>query len=117
MAALTDEVIKGLTPEQKNNLKRLAELAEKEEQVDEKIQRLFEEGAYSEDGVSLTPCSDWDDFRVINAFQPPEKQHPLYREITGAREQIKETLRESLRLDLGYLGLIQRQCKNYQVEM
>lgn len=117
MAALTEDVLNNLKPEQKSNLKRLAELAEKEKQAYDKAERLFEKGAYSDDGVSLTPCSDWDDFRVINAFAPPEKQHPIYRELMEVKQQIKQTLEESLRLGLGYLGVIQRQCKNYQVEM
>jgi len=92
-------------------------LGEKEKEVDKKVQRLFEKGAYSEDGTSLTPCEDWDDFKVINMFAPPEKQHPLYRRTMEVRKQIRETLRESLELGLGHLGLIQRQCKNYQVKI
>jgi hypothetical protein len=118
MAALTDEVIKSLNPQQKQNLKKLFELAEKEKQVYEKAQRLFEKGAYSEDrGFSITPCEDWDDFHVINMSKPPEKQHPIYRERNEVKKQIRETLGESLKLGLGHLGLIQRQCKNYQVNM
>jgi len=116
MAALTDDVLKSLKPEQLNNLKRLRELGEKEQQAYEKAERLFERGSYLENGA-VTICEDWDDFKVINAFAPPEKQHPTYREIMEAKEQIKQTLGESLRLGLGHLGLIQRQCKNYEVNM
>jgi hypothetical protein len=120
MAALTDDVIKRLTQEQKQNLAKLYELGMKEKQVDEKIRKIFEKGFQCEpyrDGLAISVCEDWDDFNVINAFKPPEGQHPLYRDMKEVREQIRETLRESLKLGLGYLGIIQRQCKNYQVEL
>jgi hypothetical protein len=116
MAALTEDVFKSLKPEQQNNLKRLSELADKEKQAYEKADGLFERGSYLENGA-ITICEHWDDFTVINAFKPPEKQHPIYREIMEVKGQIKQTLEESLRLDLGHLGLIQRQCKNYQVNI
>lgn len=115
MAAITEELLKSLSPEQQNNLTRLAELADKEKQAYEKADRLFERGSYSEDGC-IVPCEDWDDFTVINAFAPPEKQHPIYREIMETKGQIKQTLRESINLGLGYLGLVQRQCENYKVD-
>jgi len=117
MAALNENVFNSLNSEQQENLKKILTLAEKEKQVYGKAQKLFEKGSYSEDGVSITVCEDWDDFHVINAFKPPEKQHPIYREIKEVKKQIRETLKESLELELGHLGLIQRQCKNYQVKM
>lgn len=117
MAELTESLLNSLEPEQLNNLKTLSNLADKEKQVYKNIENLFKGGSYSEDGISITPCEDWDDFTVINAFKTPEKQHPLYREIVEVKGQIKQTLEKSLELGLGNLGLIQRQCKNYKVNM
>lgn len=117
MAALTEALLNSLEPKQKSNLKTLSSLADKQKEVYEKVERLFRRGAYSEDGFSITPCEDWDDFTVINAFKPSEKQHPLYREVVEVKGQIKQTLEKSLELGLGHLGLIQRQCKNYKVNM
>jgi len=118
MAALTKDVLKSLSSEQKQNLAKLSELAEKEKHVYEKAQTLFNKGAYSEDGgLSITPCEDLDDFHVINMCKSPEKQHPIYREMKEVKGQIRETLGKSLELGLGHLGLIQRQCKNYQVNI
>jgi len=116
MAALTEDVLKSLKPEQKDNLKKLSELADKEKQTYDKAEKIFEKGSYLEDGA-IAVCEDWDDFNVINAFRPSEKQHPVYRELMDVKGQIKQTLEESLRLGLGHLGFIQRQCKNYQVRM
>jgi len=120
MAALTDEVIKNLIPEQKQNLEELYGLLMEEGRVDEKAIKLFNKGFRYEphgDGLAISICEDWDDLAVQNMFKPPEEQHPIYREKIERREQIKETLKKSLNLGLGYLGLIQRQCKNYRVEV
>jgi hypothetical protein len=120
MSALTDEVIKSLTAEQKKNLVKIYDLAIREGQVCEKIEKMFKKGFRYEphgDGLALSICENEDDFRVMNAFKPAEEQHPLYRERNEVRESIRETLRESLKLDLGHLGVIQRHCKNYGVEL
>jgi stress response protein YsnF len=120
MAELTDEVIRNLTPEQKENLSRLYELVMKESQIDEKIRKLFEKGFLYEphrDGLAISVCEDWDDFTVMNAFKPPEEQHPLYREKVEIRKQIRETLRESVKMGLGYLRLVQKGCKEYKVNI
>jgi len=119
MAALTDDVLKSLNPQQKQNLGKFYELLMKENQVDEKIRKLFEKGFQYEpygDGLAISVCEDWDDFTVMNAFKPPEKQHPLYREKMEVKEQIRETLEESIKLSLGHLRLIQKGCKNYKVK-
>lgn len=120
MAALTEDVLKSLNPKQQENLKRLYDLIIKDGQVNEKAERLFKKGFQYEaygDGLALSICENWDDFTVANMFKPSEKQHPVYREKREIEGKIKDTLRESLRLELGHLGLVQRQCKNYQVQI
>jgi len=120
MTALTEELLKSLSQEQQNNLKSLYELIMRDGQVNEKAAKLFEKGFQYEpygDGLALSVCEDWDDLTVANMFKQPEKQHPIYREKREIDGKIKETLRESLKLGLGYLALIQRQCKNYQVDI
>jgi len=120
MAALTEDVLKSLSSEQQNNLKRLYGLIMRDGQVNEKAAKLFKKGFQYEpygDGLALSVCENWDDFTVINAFKPPEKQDPIYREVMETKRQIKQTLEESIKLGLGHLGLIQRQCENYQVKM
>jgi len=113
---MTEELFKGLKLEQQKNLLKLTELADKDRIAYEKANDLFRRGSYVEDGARVI-CEDMDDLTVTNAFKPKEKQHPVYRELVEVREQIKQTLKESLDLNLGYLGVIQRQCKNYGVEL
>ncbi len=118
MAELTDEVIKNLTPEQKQNLSKLYGLLMKEKEIDGKIEKIFQKGFLYQpykDGLAISVCEDWDDFTVMNAFKSPEEQHPLYREKVEVRKQIRETLKESLRIGLGHLRLIQKGCKEYKV--
>ena len=116
MAAITEELFNGLKPEQQKNLLKLLDLADKEKIACDKVNELFRRGSYLEDGAVVV-CENMDDLTVINAFKPKEKQHPFYRQLIDVKSQIKQTLEESLKLDLGYLRLVQKQCKNYGVEI
>lgn len=116
MAALTENVLENLTEEQLNNLKRLGELADRETQACKETNDLFRNGRYMEGGA-IVICEDMDDLNVTNMFKSPENQHPVYRELIEVKGEIRNTLEKSLNLGLGYLGLIQRQCANYHVEM
>ena len=109
MASLTEEVINNLSQDQQNVLYELGQLADKEQKVCEKIDVQLKAGVYSQDGFSIGLCEDMDDMIVMD--------HPLLKERKNVKKQISETLKKAIDLDLSYLGIIQRQCKNYGVEI
>lgn len=107
---LTKEVIGSLNNEQKEVLKALSELAEKEKEICDKInvRQPNRTGVVVVEG-GVTVCEDKDDFIVITAG--------LRQELEKVRNEIKKKLEEALDLDLVHLGIIQRQCLNYGVNL
>lgn len=106
---LSEELIKSFSEEQKNILTTLANLAEEEKKLVDKINsmRPTPDGVLVLPGPALTVCEDEDDWRVITMKERLE--------LKGVREKIATNLNKALDSGLGYLGLIQRQCANYGV--
>jgi predicted secreted protein len=117
MTALTDEDIRNLTPEQKEVLKELFDLEQKERDIFKKIEEFFEKGYFVESDGSRTQCKDWEDFEAINMYRPEGNKHPLYREAIQVGDRIRTTLQKALDKNLGSLDSIKNLCKNYGVRI
>jgi hypothetical protein len=118
MAALTDEVIRSMTAEQRANLEKLMGLLLEEGKVEEDIQKMFRKGFKYEpygDGLAISVLEDEDDLRVRNIFKEPEEQDPIYRKRNELRTAIRGTLEESVSLKLDYLSIIKEGRKNYSI--
>jgi len=114
---LTNEVIFKLTDEQRAILDELADIAAKELNLSEVIsqvgQRVRE--TYKVMGFDTKPGEPQ------SLAEDPEVEilitsKPRYK-IENVREQIRRSLMKAIELDLGFLALIQRQCKNYGVPL
>lgn len=104
-----EEFMKTATPEQRQLLFDLSDLAEKEKDLAEKINKIYsiaaDAGIYSDDeGVTL--CEDEDDANVISF------KHKL--ELKDVRDDIARLLKRAVnKLGMEDVGIIQRQHKNY----
>lgn len=105
-----EEFLKTATQEQKQLLLDLHDLAEKEQKLAEKINKIHSStnswpGIYG-DGITLTLCEDEDDANIIS-MEPK-------RELIKVRNKIAELLKKAVSdLKMGNVGIIQRQYKNY----
>ena len=108
--SLSEEVMRSFSGEQGNILTTLANLAEEEKLLLDKINsmRPTPSGILVLPGPALTVCEDEDDWKVITM-----KERYQLKEV---REKIATALNNALDSGLGYLGLIQRQCANYDVK-
>lgn len=111
--ALTEKLVNSLPKKQQDILFTLADLAEEEKQIVGKInsKRPTASGILAvstPEGPGLTVCEDEDDWVIITM-----KERDEWKKI---KERIAINLDKALDLGLGYLGLIQRQCKNYGVK-
>lgn len=108
MAIGIEEFMKIATPEQRQLLFDLYDLAEKEQELSEKVNRVYSSrntGTYS-NGVSITVCEDEDDAAIISV--------ETRKELERVRTQIVELLKRAVNeLEIGDVGIIQRQYKNY----
>jgi len=105
-----EEFLKTATPEQRQLLFDLSDLAKKEQELAEKINKIYSSankwpGIYS-DGEAITLCEDEDDANIIS-IEPK-------RELIKVRNKIAELLKKAVNdLNMGDVGIIQRQYKNY----
>jgi len=105
-----EEFLKTATQEQKVILFVLHDLAEKEHELANKINKIYSSanswpGIYS-DGETITLCEDEDDANIIS-IEPR-------RELIKVRNKIAELLKKAVNdLNMGDVGIIQRQYKNY----
>lgn len=111
--ALTEKLVNSLSKEQQDILFTLADLAEEEKQIVDEInlKRPTADGILTvstSEGPGLTVCEDEDDWKIITM-----KERDEWKEIKG---RIATNLNKALDLGLGYLGLIQRQCRTYGVK-
>ena len=108
---LSKEILRSLSKAQMDLLSSLGNLAE----VENKVAKSINEKMPTESGVLglsvgvIAICEDEDDWLVITA---KERQKQKF-----IRQEIAQKLSEALDLGLGPLGFIQRQCKNYKVEI
>lgn len=108
MTITVEEFIKTATPEQRQLLLDLYDLAEKEAELREKINRVYSSrntGIYS-NGVGIVVCEDKDDADIISF----DKKIELKKVRTKIAELLKKAVDE---LGMGDVGIIQRQYKNY----
>jgi len=107
---LSEKLFDSLVKEQQESLLALLDLADKEKKLCDKInsKRPTESGIVRE-GSAITLCQDDDDWLVITMKERSEREE--------VREEIKDNLNKSLDLGLGFLGLTQRQCKEYKVKI
>ena len=106
-----EEFMKTATSEQRQLLSNLSDLAEKEKNLAEKINKIYlgvNTGIYS-DGKGITLCEDEDDANIISL------KHKL--ELKEVRDDIVRLLKKAVsELDMKDVGIIQRQYKNYVME-
>lgn len=108
MAIGIEEFLKTVSAEQKQLLFDLADLAEKERELSEKINKIYssiDKGIYS-DGKVITLCEDSDGANVISLGTKLE--------LKDVRNKIARLLKKAVNeLKMGEVGIIQRQYKNY----
>lgn len=108
-----EEFMKIASEDQRSLLFRIADLAEKESELCKKINRIYSSvnkwpGIYS-DGEGITLCEDADDANVISLGQKME--------LKEIRDKIARLLKRAVNeLEMGNVGIIQRQYKNYVKE-
>lgn len=100
---ITLEIKNSLSDEQNNIMLELIKLADRSEKL-AKLRPPPPGGAFIKDGA-LIPCEDEDDLKVITLGPRRELE-----------KDIKRSLNEALDAGLGFLGFIQRQCKNHGVK-
>ncbi len=97
------------TPEQKNILFAFGDLAEKENEISQKINRIYtsaDKGGIYYDGAGVTLCETEEDARIISA--------KLREDLVTTRSQIADHLKKAVdELNMGNVGIIQRQYPNY----
>lgn len=113
MSIILEEFLKTATQEQKQLLFDLHDLAEKERELSDKINKIYASagswpGIYS-DGKTLTLCEDGDDANIIS-MEPKQELLQVRAKIAGL---LKKAVKD---LKMGDVGIIQRQYKNYVVE-
>lgn len=103
-----EEFLETASADQKKLLLDLQDLAEKERELSEKINKIFKSvnvGVYS-NNAGITLCEDIDDIAAISAG-PRE-------ELRIIKNQIAYLLKKAVEeLEMGDVGIIQRQYKNY----
>lgn len=105
-----EEFLKSATPEQKQLLFDLGDLAKKEHDFAEKINRICScpgkgQGIY-DDGMAVTLCESDDDVAIISAGPR--------RDLKEVRSKIVNLLKKAIKdIGMGDVGIIQRQYKNY----
>lgn len=110
MAIEIEEFMKTATQEQRQLLFDLSDLAEKEKELADKINKIYSvagkwPGIYS-DGEGITLCENEDDANVISIG------HKM--ELKDVRNKIVILLKKAVgELDMKDVGIIQRQYKNY----
>ena len=106
-----EEFLKTATSEQRQILFDLHDLAEKEHEIAEKINKIYSStniGIYS-NGAGITLCEDKEDANIISIA-------PKY-ELMCVRAQITELLKKAVNgLGMENVGIIQRQYENYVKE-
>ncbi len=106
---LSEKLINSLSEEQRQILFTLTDLAEEEQKlVDEINARRPTPSGILQIGGAITVCEDEDDWRVITMG--------LRQERRKVKEKIATNLNKALDSGLGFLGIIQRQCVNYDVK-
>lgn len=107
---LSEDLLDSLSEEQKQILHKLNNLSEQEKQlVDEINSRRPNKSGILVDGGAVIVCEDEDDWKVITMKSRLE--------LKEVREKIAQNLNEALNSGLAHLGIIQRQCANYGVEL
>ena len=103
-----EEFLKTASAEQKKLLFDLADLAEKERELSEKINKIYssvDKGIYS-NGEGITVCENGDDANIISLGSKLE--------LIDVRDNIAMLLKRAVNeLKMGDVGMIQRQYKNY----
>ena len=113
MAIGIEEFMKIARPEQMQLLFNLSDLAEKEKELADNINKIYSAankwpGIYS-DGKGVTLCEDEDDANVISL------SHKL--ELKDIRDKIVILLKKAVNeLNMKDVGIIQRQYNNYVKE-
>lgn len=107
-----EEFMKTATPEQRRLLFDLSDLAEKEKDLADKINKIYsivaDTGIYS-DGKGITLCEDEDDAHIISLGHKTE--------LKDVRDKIVMLLKKAVsELGMEDVGIIQRQYKNYVKE-
>lgn len=103
-----EEFLKTASVEQGQLLSDLADLADEEKALCEKINKVYssiDEGIHF-DGEGITLCENADDANIISMGPKVE--------LKAVRDQIAILLKKAVNeLNMGDVGLIQRQYKNY----
>lgn len=105
-----EEFLKTASAEQEQLLSDLADLSEKEQELSEKINKVYSTankwpGIYS-NGEGITLCEDADDANVISLATKLE--------LKNVRDDMARLLKKAVdELKMGDVGIIQRQYKNY----
>lgn len=109
--ALSEELLNSLSEEQKQTLIKLTDLAKKEQELAREInaRKPTSSGVLRLPNGSVVPCEDEDDWKVITMG--------LRSELKRVLEEIAQNLNKALNCGLAHLGIIQRQCTNYGVEL
>ena len=105
---VSEKLMGSLSWKQGQILTSLADLAEKEQALISEINSLAPTpSGVLRVGVGITICEDEDDWRVITMGQRGE--------LRKVKDRIKVALSTALDEGMGCLGLVQRQCSNYEV--
>jgi len=105
---LSKELMDSLSWQQGQVLTYLADLAEEEQKLISEINSLAPTpSGILHMGIGITVCEDEDDWRVITMGQREK--------LRKVRDKLKMVLGKALDEGMGCLGLIQRQCSNYNV--
>lgn len=114
---LTNEVIYKLNDEQRAILEELADIAAKElnlseiiSEVGQRVRETYKVMGFDQKTSEPQSLAEDPEVEILITSKPRYK-------IENVREQIRRTLLKAVELDLGFLALIQRQCKNYGVPL
>jgi len=100
--------IKTATIEQKKIIFAFVDLAKKESELCEKINKIFasiQKGRYSSEGGSISVCEDEDDALIIS-MEPRN-------ELESVRKEISSLMQKALDLGMENVGLIKRNADYY----
>lgn len=108
MTTNIEDFMKNATDEQRELLFSLVETAEKEQNIVDKINRIYgsiQNEVYSPDGIGVTVCADEDDARVLSIG-------PM-QELRIVKEQMRTYLKKAVELEMGHLGIIKNTYEHY----
>ena len=109
MATAIEDFIGTATDEQREVLTNLSRTGKEEKKLTDEVEAVYKSintgGVYSLDGHSVTICEDNDNAAIISAG--PKK------ELRIVKEKMATYMKKALELDMGHLGIIQRNYETY----